>query len=59
MSENLIQAAVLIEARIRTLNDRTSTCSCCGVVKYEKFNEYQRKTELAAIVRKLRRFAMS
>jgi hypothetical protein len=52
----LQEAADKIAAYMDTLDTRQSVCSCCGVTKYERFHEVQTHKELAAIVKKLRRF---
>jgi hypothetical protein len=56
MPKDLQAAAALIERYLNTLNGtEKSTCSCCGVAKYENFDNYRRHLELTAMVNKLRR----
>ena len=50
----LIQAAELIEQHLTTLNTESAPCDCCGHMRYEDFNQYNRHKELTAIARKLR-----
>lgn len=50
----LIQAAELIEQHLATLNTNGATCECCGHMRYEDFNQFNRHKELAAFAHKLR-----
>jgi hypothetical protein len=55
----LARAADLVEQEVSKLNQRESTCPCCGLNKRENWAEWQAAKELTAIVMKIRRFARS
>jgi len=57
MTHPLIAAAALVNEYKETLNRTKNVCECCGVTKYENFNEAQSYVELSAIVTKLLRKA--
>lgn len=50
-------AARVIERYMGTLNLRRKDCAHCGRETYDSFADAQEHKELAAIVRKLRKFA--
>ena len=55
MNHPLDQAASLVEAFLATLNTTTTECPCCGLVKYDDFDQFRQHTELKAVVAKLNR----